>query len=104
MKTFLVYYAKPGCSSTFRWNDGETVRKDEVLQQQTHVLVTAVRCIDFTTVWGKMQGEIWSPNGEAKRLIRNLNLEHTSMDIGDAIYDPSIDELQIVQGHGFKKS
>lgn len=34
-----------------------------------------------------MQGENWSPNGEAKELIRPLGLKHTSMSVGDIISD-----------------
>ena len=32
-----------------------------------------------------MQAEHWSPNGEAKNLIREKGLNHTSMSVGDTI-------------------
>lgn len=32
-----------------------------------------------------LQGEVWSPNGEANSLIRDSNARHTSMMIGDII-------------------
>jgi hypothetical protein len=38
-------------------------------------------------VFMKMQGEIWSPMGEARALIRSLGLTHTSMSVGDFIED-----------------
>jgi hypothetical protein len=34
-----------------------------------------------------MQGEQWSPNGEARELIRSLGLSHASMSIGDVVED-----------------
>ena len=34
-----------------------------------------------------MQGEAWSPNGEARELIVSLGLHHTSMSIGDVVQD-----------------
>ena len=48
-----------------------------------------------------MQGENWSPNGEARNLIGSLGLSHTSMSVGDII---EIDgNLFFVDRHGFKK-
>jgi hypothetical protein len=35
-----------------------------------------------------MQGEIWSPQGEAREYIRSLGLKHTSMSAGDMVEDP----------------
>lgn len=32
-----------------------------------------------------MQGEMWSPNGEAQQLIKNSDTAHTSMSAGDII-------------------
>jgi len=34
-------------------------------------------------VFREMQGENWSPNGEARPLIHQLGLTHTSMSVGD---------------------
>ena len=36
-------------------------------------------------VWTQMQGENWSPNGEARPLIEEKGLCHTSMSTGDVI-------------------
>lgn len=38
-------------------------------------------------VFMKMQGENWSPKGEARDLIRALGLRHTSMSVGDICLD-----------------
>lgn len=36
-------------------------------------------------VFQAMQGESWSPNGEARSLIREKGLSHTSMSVGDVV-------------------
>jgi hypothetical protein len=36
-------------------------------------------------LWVNLQGEFWSPGGEARMLIERLGLEHTSMAVGDVI-------------------
>ncbi|MHA2279701.1 MAG: hypothetical protein ACXAC5_02240 [Promethearchaeota archaeon] len=38
---------------------------------------------ELDEVWKKLQGEFWSPNGEAKTMIRTAGLMHTSMSVGD---------------------
>ena len=35
----------------------------------------------------KMQGECWSPNGEAHDLIEAAGADHTSMSVGDVALD-----------------
>jgi len=53
-------------------------------------------------IFAKMQGENWSPNGEARDLIRSKGLEHTSMSVGDVVV---VDDaaLWIVDRFGFKE-
>lgn len=36
-------------------------------------------------VYDALQGENWSPNGEAKTLIASCGASHTSMSVGDAV-------------------
>jgi hypothetical protein len=36
-------------------------------------------------VFHDMQGEVWSPEGEARELIERKGLAHTSMSVGDVI-------------------
>jgi hypothetical protein len=38
-------------------------------------------------VYQTMQGEVWSPTGEACGLIKSKGLQHTSMSVGDVIID-----------------
>jgi hypothetical protein len=54
---------------------------------QTHVFVTEAEACSLEEVFMKMQAEAWSPNGEARGLIRRLGLLHTSMSVNDVIQD-----------------
>lgn len=37
-------------------------------------------------VYRHMQAEVWSPQGQARRLIRRLRLGHTSLSVGDVVH------------------
>jgi len=49
---------------------------------KTHVLLGKVSGRIDPIFWA-MQGENWSPNGEAKTFIENIGASHTSMSVGD---------------------
>jgi hypothetical protein len=53
--------------------------------EKTHVKLGAIKAQDAEDAWRKMQGEFWSPNGEARDLILGSGLCHTSMSVGDII-------------------
>jgi hypothetical protein len=40
---------------------------------------------DLERVFAEMQGEVWSPNGEARPLVLAKGLRHTSMSVGDIV-------------------
>lgn len=50
-----------------------------------------------------MQGDVWSPNGEARSLIEGAGLHHTSMSCGDVIYNPRSNSFWVVSPCGFKQ-
>jgi hypothetical protein len=52
-------------------------------------------------IYASMQAEVWSPNGEARVLIRQKDLAHTSMSVGDVIVDPE-GHAQLVASAGFE--
>jgi hypothetical protein len=54
----------------------------------SHVFVCEVEALTLNGAVWNMQGEVWSPNGEARPLIQSLGLGHTSMSIGDVAQDP----------------
>lgn len=51
--------------------------------EQTHVKIGTLRETNPDKVFGMMQGENWSPQGEARDLISKSNTGHTSMSVGD---------------------
>lgn len=65
------------------FRDKESISIDEL--EKTHVLLGSVDETDPEEIWVAMQGEHWSPNGEARNLISSKGLSHTSMSVGDVI-------------------
>ncbi|HNS49858.1 MAG TPA: hypothetical protein PKO09_01615 [Anaerolineae bacterium] len=55
--------------------------------QHTHVHLTTIQAQNRADAWLQMQGENWSPHGEARPLIEMLDLTHTSMSVGDVLRD-----------------
>lgn len=53
--------------------------------KETHILLGKVKSERPDNIFNFMQGEHWSPNGEARELIESLGLEHTSMSTGDVV-------------------
>jgi hypothetical protein len=74
---YLVFYKN---EPTFRENDLPTDWAD---YSKRWTPVKAVMALGPEDVFFKMQGENWSPNGEARDLIRAKGLKHTSMSVGD---------------------
>ncbi len=55
---------------------------------ETHVFVRSVQATCLDDVYWQLQGDNWSPNGEARPLIEQLGLGHTSLSIGDVAEAP----------------
>lgn len=53
--------------------------------KDTHVLVGTISETNPDRIYSMMQGESWSPSGEAYNMIRKLGVGHTSMSVGDVI-------------------
>jgi len=49
--------------------------------------VTKINAESLDDVFAMMQGESWSPTGEARSHIERLGLTHTSMSAGDIVRD-----------------
>jgi len=49
--------------------------------------VVGIRVNTKEDAYAFMQGNVWSPEGEARGLIEDLGLKHTSMSVGDVIED-----------------
>ena len=72
----------------------ETVRKN-------YVLLGKVYGRGMDELYRTLQGEIWSPNGEANKLIRSRGLGHTSMSVGDIVWKGN--KAWIVDRIGFEE-
>lgn len=69
--------------------------------EDTHTLLGSIRETDLDKIFHMLQGEVWSPHGEARNVISDLGLWHTSMSVGDII---EVDgNLFFVDRFGFKK-
>ena len=53
--------------------------------EETHVHLKDIEAKDEEDAFIKMQGENWSPNGEAYELIKSKGLRHTSMMVNDIL-------------------
>ncbi len=69
----------------------------------THAWLKDVEAEDLEDAFFRMQGEIWSPNGEGRSLIEQRGLLHSSMSVGDVIYDKKAGEYWEVQMDGFRR-
>jgi hypothetical protein len=68
-----------------------------------YAIVKTIEAESLEDVFEKMQGENWSPNGEARELILSLGLTHTSMMVGDVIYDIVENKYWSVEWSGFSE-
>ena len=99
--TYQIWYMKP---DWFR--EGVSYAKpDPSNLDATHVHLKDVEIVDqshpLEHIFTMMQGEVWSPNGEARPLIAAKGLGHTSMSVGDVVVDPE-GRVQLVASAGFE--
>ena len=84
VKTFKIWYMKP---EFFRFGIMGTKTADPAHIEETHVHLKDIEASDLDDVFHQMQGEVWSPNGEARQMILQKGLRHTSMSVGDVAVD-----------------
>ena len=65
----------------------------------THSKIGSINTVDLNRIYSLMQGENWSPNGEARNVIDKSEAGHTSMSVGDIIKMNGI--MHMVDDHGF---
>ena len=85
MPTYQVYYARR--PTYFASGQLGTPLLTVPRLRHSHVRVTTIEADSRAEAWLKMQGENWSPHGEARPLIERLGLTHTSMSVGDVLCD-----------------
>mgnify|MGYP001071844401 CR=1 FL=1 len=81
---YTVYYRRnPTVESLLH---GEEPRNlGHFLSEWTEVARIFAKSLD--DLFRVMQGEVWSPHGEAREHIKKLGLSHTSMSVGDIVRD-----------------
>ena len=86
---YRVHYAKPEAKREllmgFNWPQSQVILRCP--REETHVFLKEVEAEGPWEVFQSMQGEVWSPNGEARALIEEKGLWHTSMSVGDLLED-----------------
>ena len=98
-----VWYATPAARKIYSKpiseikEDGYELPTMETINK-THVHLCNVNTTDPKKVVSMLQGENWSPNGEAKDIIRKKGLNHVSITYGDIIVTP--DRMVMVTRHG----
>lgn len=85
-----VWYCKTEFFGLFSLGNTEDFNHREL--PKTHVLLGTLAFDKNSTkekmlerLFRDLQGEHWSPNGEANELIMKLGLYHTSMSVGDVV-------------------
>lgn len=100
MKRYDIWYMKP---HYFRSRITENARPDPLNLEATHTHLKGIEIDDgLEQVFHHMQAECWSPQGEARELIRSKGLEHTSMSVGDIVIDET-GAIHEVKNFGFEK-
>ena len=95
MKKYRVYYIK---NPTFMPQNITVSTLPD-----THVELIDIDAESLDDVYFHMQAENWSPFGEAKTLIQQKGLTHTSMCVDDVIYDVEEDKYFTVEMIGFRE-
>ena len=85
MPLYHVYYAR---RPTFRVS-GElgTSPLTAAALRLSHAWLFEIEAAGLDDAFRRMQGENWSPQGEARELLQALGLRHTSMSVGDVLQD-----------------
>jgi hypothetical protein len=106
MATYSVYYMK---AEFFRkgvmgydWLRGKNLLPDSADLSKTHVFLKLIEARNQEDAYFKMQGESWSPTGEAREFVTSKGVQHTSMSVGDIVLDHDSHGAFILDRTGFR--
>lgn len=105
MTTFRIWYLRPELSRFGAKPDAGNLSATHIHLMDVELPVEPGHAGDDSSLeqlFHDMQGEIWSPNGEARGLIERKGLRHTSMSVGDVVEIPAAGETWVVAAFGFK--
>ena len=85
-----IFYFNKGLFSKFsRGTRGLDLNAVLADLDNTHTRIGRVNETDLSEIFNMMQGEVWSPNGEANTMPAMSKTGHTSMSMGDVIMLPN---------------
>jgi len=91
MPNIKIWYVKPEYGRELRmgraWSTTKGITLSPSTLENTHILLKEFESEEdnLRKLYYDFQGEQWSPNGEARELIQEKCLAHTSMSVGDVI-------------------
>lgn len=97
--TFAIWYMRPAWFA--RGIMGLKPNPKKLTDTHAHLKDLTIPNGDLEQVFVQMQGEHWSPNGEAAGLIKSKGLQHTSMSVGDVVVTG--DDTYVVSAFGFTR-
>lgn len=53
--------------------------------KKSHVCMGSIECKILEDLFECLQAEMWSPNGEARQLVKSRGTDHTSLSVGDIV-------------------
>jgi hypothetical protein len=106
MATYSVYYMKAEFFSKgvmgYDWLRGKSLLPEPACLTKTHVFLKLIEARSPEDVYFKMQGESWSPTGEAREFVASKGLRHTSMSVGDIAIEHTTRVAFIIDRMGFR--
>ncbi len=101
-KEFDIYFSKPEYRSDYMMGYEFLVEHTEFLNRtiaETHMYIGTIKANDLDDVYYKMQGDVYSPEGQARPFIESIGIRRTSMSVGDVIFFN--EEYYMVDNIGF---
>ena len=103
MKNYDIYYSKNPEDALICVLKGELPKLTISDLKNTHIYLKRIKAISLEDVFMQMQEENWSPNGEARGIIKSKGLKHTSMSVGDVVREIETDTVYRCAAFGWEK-
>jgi len=95
MKIYAIYYQREP-----RFSE-DLIDPEKI--GETHKYLGFMHARHLEELWRMMQGENWSPEGEARGLLDHLGIQYTSMSVGDVVFDCEAQTWHQCLMHGWQK-
>jgi len=101
---FDIYFTKPEYTREFMMGYEFLKEHTDLVNRtiaETHVCMGTIRADNLNDVYYKMQGDVYSPEGQAREFIEASGVKRTSMSVGDIVFVN--EEYYMVDNFGFKR-